>query len=124
MSFWQAKTKVRPVDTLYSSYLRTKRGWKCEKCGKDCSDNKQYLTVSHFHGRRKESVRFDDENVSVLCRKCHFYFEEHKEDYKKWLISIIGERRFDILTLTANTTAKKDDEGMRIVLKKLIKDLS
>ena len=121
-SFWQAKTKIRSVDTLYSSYRRAKAKWKCEKCGRDCSDDKQYLTTSHFHGRRKESVRFDDENTSALCRKCHHYLEEHKNDYEKWLIDIIGQKRFDLLTLAANTPCKKDDVATRMIIKKLLAD--
>jgi len=120
MSFWQAKTKLRPADTKFSKYLRELRGWKCEKCGIDCSSNHQYLTVSHYHGRRKESVRFDEENCDTLCRRCHLYFEEHKEEYSLWKIKKLGRKKFDALLVRANTPQKKDDEMILTYLKNLL----
>lgn len=69
----------------------------CEKCG--ATDN---LTCSHFHGRRKRSVRFDRENCACLCFTCHRWWQEHRNEYEAWMVERLGQNRFDALTLRAN----------------------
>jgi 5-methylcytosine-specific restriction endonuclease McrA len=114
--------KPRRADTLFSLYLRKKRGYVCEKCARFFPGGKG-LTVSHFHGRRKESVRFDEENCDILCIRCHQYFESHKTEYEVWKKKQLGERKFDLLTLYANTTKKRDDKLQCMILKVLMKEL-
>ncbi len=115
------KVKLRRADVLYSQYLRKKRKYLCEYCGRFFSGGKG-LTVSHFYSRRKESVRFDDINCSILCIKDHAWFESHKTEYEQWLIGGIGQREFDLLALRANSYKKKDDKLQLIVIKQLIKE--
>jgi hypothetical protein len=125
MSFghWQARTKLRRTDILFSEYLRTLRNFTCEKCGRDCSNFHQQLTCSHFFGRRKESVRFDEENCSALCRSCHNYFEEHKVEYAEWLRNRLGDQEFGLLNLRMNTVVKRDDEMQKIIINQKMKEL-
>ena len=118
MSFWQAKTKVRRADILWSKYIRELKNWKCERCLKDCSNNHHNLTVSHYKGRRYESVRFDEENCDVLCRSCHEWAEKHKKtEYTDWKIERMGERAFNLLLVRANQKGKKDDELVKLYIK-------
>lgn len=51
-----------------SDNYREARGWKCEKCKKDCSNNKGYLDVHHI-----DSNKFNTKssNLKALCKKCH-----------------------------------------------------
>ena len=122
MTFWQAKTKLRPADTLFSKYLRGLRGWKCERCGKDCSNNHHNLTVSHFKGRRYESVRFDPENCDCLCRSCHEWAEARKKtEYADWKLERMGEKRFNLLLIRANQKGIKDDKMIMLYLKEKMK---
>lgn len=43
-------------------------GWKCQKCGKNCSNNR-----GHLHTHHKNGVLGDvrDQNLVVLCNTCH-----------------------------------------------------
>lgn len=124
MSHWQSQAKNRPLDNLYSTYIRAKANWRCERCHLDCSGNHQYLTNSHFHGRRKESVRFDDDNCVSFCRKCHEWAEAHKKtEYKDWMIEHLGEKEFDLLQMKAETPSKSDDFLMKIIVQEKIKGL-
>ena len=107
---------------MYSKYLRMKRHWFCEFCNLDCCGNKGYLTISHFYGRRKESVRFDDDNCLVLCRKCHLYLENNKGEYTRIMMQKLGEKRFNVLTVRANTIKKRDDFMDEIIIKEMMKD--
>lgn len=96
------KVKLRPDDTLFSKCLRAKRG-KCEKCGWVIR-----LQISHFHGRRKESVRFDEENCDVLCFTCHRIFEENPALYSAWKLKQLGKAKYDRLLIRANLYCKRD----------------
>jgi 5-methylcytosine-specific restriction endonuclease McrA len=116
------RVKIRRSDTLFSLYLRKKRGYVCEKCARFFPGGKG-LTVSHFHGRRKESVRFDEENCDILCIRCHQYFESHKTEYEAWKLERLGARQFNLLTLRANSTRKRDDKLQCLILKELMKEL-
>jgi 5-methylcytosine-specific restriction endonuclease McrA len=116
------KIRVRRADTLFSLYLRKKRGYKCEYCGRFFPEGRG-LTVSHFHGRRKETVRFDEENCDILCVRCHQYFESHKTEYDEWKRSRLGPRAFDLLALRANRAGKRDDKWQILIIRQLMKEL-
>jgi hypothetical protein len=80
------------------------------------------LQVSHFHSRKKESVRFDENNCDVMCMWCHKYFEEHKNEYAGWKLEKLGRFEFRDLTYRANRLVKKDinDNYKKIKEKMLI----
>src|SRR3990167_6769553 len=92
------KVKLRYTDTLFSKYLRKKRGYFCEKCRRFYPKG-HGLTLSNFWIRSKESVRFDDENCDILYIPCHQYFEEHKTEYTEWKKERMGEKMFNLLML-------------------------
>ncbi len=116
------KIRVRRSDTLFSKYLRLKRRYTCEKCARFFPGGKG-LTVSHFHGRRKETVRFDEENCDILCIRCHQYFESHKTEYEAWKKERLGEQGFNLLMLRANKSGKRDDKLVLLWVKQLMKEL-
>lgn len=51
-----------------SRAYRRKVGWKCEKCKKDFSKNKQNLTVHHINSSKYD---VSDKNLIALCEDCH-----------------------------------------------------
>lgn len=118
--------KPRKADTMFSQYLRNKRGWRCEKCGKLCRVNGvevAQLEASHYFGRVNESVRFDERNVRVLCSSCHRrmggYSKSEDKEYDIWMKEILGEREYAKLKLDAHTYHKKDDKLIILWLKSL-----
>lgn len=122
--------KLRPTDTLYSKYIRTKANWRCEYCGRVCQidgQNIYRLEASHYHGRRKESVRFDDRNVHALCFTCHKelggYTRDETGKYDLWMKEKLGEKRYKLLLLRANQTGKKDDVITKLIINQKIKEL-
>lgn len=116
------RIKVRRADTLFSQYLRAKRGYRCEFDNAFFPDGRG-LTVSHFWSRGKESVRFDEENCDILCVSHHAYFEEHKTEYEAWKLERVGKKAFDLLMLRAHTYHKKDDTPILMWLKQEMKKL-
>ena len=111
------KITIRPTDRNYSLYVR--RDGECKICGR--TDIK--LEACHYHGRGKESTRFDDENVWCLCFNCHKATHENKSIFTNFLIKMIGIQRYDLLTLRANTYKKRDDELDKIIIKEKLKSV-
>ena len=74
MSHWQSLAKVSPADREFSLIVRELHGWRCEKCGKLCRVNGEWvgkLECSHYIGRAKRSVRFEkvlSEEVESVTR--------------------------------------------------------
>lgn len=109
------KIKIRPVDTLYSKYVR--RNGVCEICGR--SDIK--LEAAHYFSRGKEATRFDDRNVHCICFTCHRESHEGKPVYKNFMISEYGQDGLDKLEYDSNQYCKKDDIMTMIVIKEKIR---
>jgi len=117
------RIKLDPLDILFSRYIRTAAGWKCECCFRQFHPPTAQLQCSHFHGRRKKSVRWDPENVAALCFSCHQRFTEHPLEHVEWFKKRLGEKRFDALTIKANTPEKPDKEMIRLWIKEKFKVL-
>src|SRR3990167_7262887 len=103
--------KLRRADILFSQYLRAKRKF-CARCG-----SIKGLQVSHFYGRAKESVRFDEINCDILDFGCHQYFTANPAEYVAWKQKRIGKKEYDLLTLRAHTPKKRDDKLILLWLK-------
>ena len=114
--------KLRKSDTLFSLYLRKKRGYKSDLSGRFYSEGKG-LQVSHFHGRRNENTRFDEENCDILSFFEHQHFEENPHEYQLWKMKQLGQRKYDNLTLRSNLYKKRDDVQDFLYVKELIKKL-
>lgn len=102
------KIRIREADRLYSLWLRKERKYTCEKCFRSFPEGKG-LSVSHFWGRRHESVRFDPDNTDCLCFSCHQNFEENPGDYVAWKFKRMGEKAYKLLDFHAHQIGKKDD---------------
>lgn len=124
------RIKIDKADKVFSNYIREKAGWKCEKCGKLCRVNGELIApmdASHYYGRRKESVRFDEENVHALCKGCHMRMGGYKKaedgEYDIWMKELLGQKGYDLLMLRANTTGNKDREMAYIIYTAKLRDL-
>lgn len=54
---------------------RNNQKWKCEKCGKNCIDNKSDLHVHHKDGNKRNN---NHDNLMALCRRCHSEMPYHE----------------------------------------------
>jgi hypothetical protein len=115
------KVKLDQSDVAFSKYVRTVAGWKCARCGRPATG--QGLHASHFHARRKESVRFDLENVDALCANCHRYFTNNYNEHKVWKLAQLGQDRYDLLALRANNRGEKNREAEKIYWRQALKML-
>lgn len=123
-SFWQAKTKIRPTDRLFSKYIKLRDKGLCQYNFK-CFRGTPGIDASHFQKRRKETVRFDPNNVDLACRSCHLFVEtsEGKKALEAFKKNQLGEQGYNLLLIKANQTGKRDDFMTKLYIKQLMKDL-
>ena len=91
------KIKIDPLDVLFSRFVRLRAGGVCEYC-----DKPKRLQCSHFHGRRKKSVRWDGDNAAGLCFSCHQYLGENPYVHTEWFKKHLGSEKFEALNIRAN----------------------
>lgn len=113
--------KIDKADTAFSKYVRTKANWQCVRCGRMATG--RGLHCAHFYGRRKESVRFDLENVDALCALCHKHFTENYSEHKVWKLAQLGQKKYDLLMLRANTAGEKQRDFQFIYWKQELEKL-
>lgn len=124
MSFFRIKT--RKADSLFSKYIRERDNWTCLRCGKQHDKASRNFGVSHYFGRRKESVRFDPDNCISLCNiPCHQLWGhgEEREQYKEFMINWLGEYRFNLLKIRADTIGRKDDKLAILKINEMTREL-
>ncbi len=119
------RIKLRPADVLFSRYLRLKIG-HCEVCGKPGQGDEGItgLCVSHYWGRRNESVRFNPDNITITCPGCHRKFHEMPAIYYMFQKKKLGEKAYKQLELEKETYRKRDDKLIILLYKKLLKELN
>jgi len=118
------KIKLDPLDTLFSKFIRL-RAMKlvhgCERCLSWKEDYKG-LQCSHFFGRAKKSLRWDEDNAVGLCFGCHQYLGSHPHEHLEWFVSHLGEERFEMLLGRVRTLQKPDKDLVALYLNQRIND--
>ena len=102
------------LDILFSQYIRL-RDRVCQYCGRSGR-----LETSHFHSRRKRSVRFDPENSCALCFSCHTFLSGNPYAHTEFFKKRLGSERFCLLNIRAETIMKVDKEKVKEYLVELI----
>jgi len=101
--------------------VRKRSGGYCERCGKYYGWKK--LQCSHFFGRARRSVRWDEDNACALDFGCHQYFTAHPLEHTEWFMNRLGEDKFNmLLSRMRNTHPKPDKKLIEIYLRERIKE--
>ena len=112
------KIKLEPLDILFSRLVRLRADGICEYCGKVGTQ------TSHFHSRRKRSVRWNLDNACWLCFSCHLYLGEHPNKHYEFFKKRLGTEKFEELNIRAEQIthySKQDKEAIKAGLKNKIK---
>jgi len=102
------KRKRRRDDDLFSDYLRAKRNWTCERCKKYMYHQRHILDASHYVTCENETLRFDEENVRVLCRGCHIFFHKHPYEHTKFMEELLGEQGLQMVIVRGQKFTKRN----------------
>lgn len=116
------KIKLDLLDKLFSEYIRKRSKGYCQRCGRFYGNWKQ-LQTSHFYGRSRKSVRWDEDNAVALCFGCHQYFTSHPLEHTEWFTAHLGEHEFQELSHRARQIGKPDKLLLEIFYKQKIAEL-
>lgn len=109
------KVRIDPLDKLFSHLIKLRDNNICQYCGKGGNQ------TSHFHSRRKKSVRWDLDNAVWACFSCHMYLGEHPNKHYEFFKKRLGSDRFEELNIRAEQIVKPDKEAIKAMLKEKIK---
>ena len=78
------------ADKLFS--LKVREIGYCRRCGQTTG-----LQCAHICSRRYLSTRWDLDNAMCLDSGCHIYFTHHPIEWDLFVISCIGEEKYNAL---------------------------
>ena len=94
------KKLIKKLDDLARAKVRA-RG-KCEVCGKT-----ETLQVAHIFSRRHKGVRWDEDNLLLLCYYHHLHFAHtNPVEFSEWVRSYLGEQKYNRLRVKARVITK------------------
>lgn len=99
--------KLTQADKHFSHYIRTKAGWKCERCHKQYTPPTTGLQCSHFQGRAKLATRYEENNAFAHCAGCHTYFGANPYEFVEWAIDKLGIDTIDEIIRLSNMSIKQ-----------------
>ena len=117
------KIRLSPLDKLFSEFIRKRAiamSQGCERCLSYKADYKE-LQCSHFYGRSRRSVRWDEDNAVGLCFGCHQYLSSHPQEHVDFFKQRL-EDRFDMLEGRMRQIGKPDIEALTLYYTEKIKE--
>jgi len=113
------RIKIRKSDQVFSKYICQKAKKICARCG----NKTPTIQNSHFWGRKRENTRFDELNCDALCYGCHQNLGANPGEFRDWKFEQLGEKKYNLLQLRAQTYKKRDDKMDLIVAQQLLDTL-
>ena len=103
--FSKQSTIIRACDKVFREIIRKRDNMTCQRCGR----NYGKLEVSHFYSRALHNLRWDLDNVCMLCFKCHYLFGHQQPlEFAEFWEKRIGKEAMDRLRVKKNTIARPD----------------
>ena len=91
-------------DAAWSTLIRERAGYSCEKCGKWYGPKHSGLHAAHIFGRGNKSVRWDPENGVALCMRDHLYWAHSNPiEFAEWIKERLGPEKYESLRIRART---------------------
>lgn len=109
------------VKKIFSDMVRERAGWKCIRCGRDCSERRGLLHCSHFWAVGFTATRFDFDNCDALCYVCHYGqmrtgWEYNKQgEYREFMLNKLGARAYEALEQKARSSKKLLDAKLEFL---------
>jgi len=117
------KIKIKKLDKIFSTYIRTRDKWRCQYCMKEYPPPTNALHCAHIFTRGAQSTRFDPENAVALCYGHHSWLDANPLTKYEFYIKKFGQKQFDVLRLRSNTPTKIDRDAIEKDLKEKIAKL-
>jgi hypothetical protein len=115
--------KIGKLDKLFSQYIRTRDGWKCQVCFTQYEPPAMGLHCAHIFTRGNKSTRYDSENAVAMCYGHHARMDANPLDKYEWYVKRFGQKQFDALKIRTKIPQKIDEKMIEIGLKKELERL-
>jgi len=99
--------KESTLDAAFSKYVKERDGYVCQICKTDFSHDHSGVECSHHVGRRKRSVRWEPDNASTKCLKCHREADLNPLLHADWIKLWLGEERYEALKEKSGQLGKR-----------------
>jgi hypothetical protein len=108
------KPSIKQLDDLCRKIIRL-RDKKCRVCNSD-----KFLQVAHFITRSNKQIRWDLDNLFLLCSGCHQMRRDswHKDPASatEWVNNALGTKRFKELRMRACNIGSIDRSAVMVYL--------
>ena len=112
---------IEQIDAIISLQVRNRDGWTCRKCGRRAV-KKNDVANHHIFGKKAHpATRWNLENCLSLCFWCHRDAHASPEDFRRWVISWMGEKEYEALYIKAQYRAKFKEVDLEWMLKDMRK---
>jgi hypothetical protein len=105
------RSMVKDLDRLAKEATMQRGGRRCERCG--TADRLQW---HHVYSRRIQSLRWDLDNLVILCAGHHLWWHHNPMDATQWFQEYAPPDRLERLRLKRMTARRTDLAGLRILL--------
>ena len=116
--------QITRLDKLCSEFIRKRAMQRVGGCERGLTPKKDYsqLQCSHFWGRARKSVRYDEDNAIGLCGACHLYLTSHPAEHVEFFKKLLKEK-FDLLEGRMRNTEKPDLNLIELYLKSKLEEM-
>jgi len=105
------RSLVKDLDRLAREATMQRAGRRCERCG--TADRLQW---HHVYSRRIQSLRWDLDNLVILCAGHHLWWHHNPMHAVEWFQEYAPPDRLERLRLKRMTARRTDLAGLRILL--------
>jgi len=103
---------IKALDDLVSRQVRERDGHRCRKCGR------HRVFAHHIFGKKAHpSTRWTLENLLSVCFGCHRDAHASPEDFRRWVISWMGEKEYEALYVRAQMRTSFKEIDLEWMLK-------
>ena len=100
--------KRSSLDATFSTMIRERDNWTCQRCGKVYEPKSQGLHSAHMFSRRIQATRLWPDNACALCFGCHQYLDSNPNEKLAFFRERLGDERFDALSDRARAKRNRD----------------
>jgi len=108
---------IAQIDAIMSKRVRERDGYKCRHCGPKYG-LKWPVFHHHIFGKKAHpATRWEISNGISLCYHCHVSAHASPEDFRRWVISWLGEEKYEALYIKAQFRTSFKECDLEMLLK-------
>ena len=120
-----AKKRIKAVTItgIWSKLVRELDDYTCQVCHKSFRHDPGFLDASHHIPRAHGATKWELDNGSSKCRKCHGEMDRQPLEHIEWIKNRLGEERYEALRMKGTQPMKMTDKDRRELAASLRKQL-